>query len=51
MAHPNSFGFFIKDSYGYRFEKIPYDNLEYLFKFLNPKVKIAQGICVPKKDY
>ncbi len=51
MAHPNSFGFFIKDTYGYRFEKIKYDDLEYLFKFLNPKVKIIQGICVPKKDY
>jgi hypothetical protein len=51
MAHPNSFGFFIKDTYGYRFEKIKYDDLEYLFKYLNPNVKIIQGICVPKKDY
>lgn len=50
MEHPNAFGYFIKEKNNYRFEKVSINDLDKLFKFINPKIKMAGKVCIPIKD-
>lgn len=51
MDHPGAFGYFIKSENGYRFEKVHIDELDRLFYFINPKLRLVGDICVPYKQY